>query len=94
MRRAARTDDNHAAIAAAFRRLGATVAHTHQIGSGFPDLVVCIRGRHVVLVEIKDGKKSPSAQKLTPAEEAFHALWPVEIVKSEDDVVNLINRLK
>lgn len=72
MRRAARTDANHADIAKAMRGMGAYVVDCSQVGNGFPDLMVGWRGRWE-LVEIKDGSKVPSARKLTAYQMVFHA---------------------
>lgn len=74
MRRAARIDDNQPEIVAALRKIGCSVALTHTAGSGFPDLVVGLRG-HNFLLEVKDGEKSPSEQKLTIDQERFRSGW-------------------
>lgn len=83
MRRAHRVDANHGAIIDALRRVGALVADTSALGGGFPDLVVAFRGR-LVLLEVKDGAKSPSERKFTVPEQAFHLLWRdhVRVVES------------
>lgn len=93
MRRVARTDKNHLEIINAFRRMGCVVKSTHQIGQGFPDIVVLCQGI-VKLCEIKDGSLPPSGRKLTPDEEKFHAEWygGVDIVQSVDDVEKLVNQ--
>jgi len=70
MRRAAKVDDNQSEIVSALRSIGATVAITSAVGDGFPDLVVGFNGVNFLL-EIKDGKKAPSAQKLTPDQKIF-----------------------
>lgn len=84
MRRAARTDANHREIVRALRAVGAQVADTSGAGNGFPDLVVLApvvrigdfqRSERVILMEVKDGKKPPSARALTPAQEKFAAEW-------------------
>jgi hypothetical protein len=98
MRLAARTDANHEAVMLAFRRLGCTVVSTHQIGHGFPDLIVAQRrhtdagGSITYTVEIKDGDKPPSARKLTPDEADFAAHWHgrIFLVTSVDDVPAVI----
>ena len=72
--RRAKVDANQKEIVKALRAAGATVAHTHTVGDGFVDIVVLYR-RRVYLMEIKDGDKPLSAQKLTPKEEKFHAVW-------------------
>lgn len=74
MRKIARTDANQTAIMDALRRVGALVHSTAQLGGGFPDIIVGHR-RRLYMMEIKDGTKKPSAQKLTSDEEKFHALW-------------------
>ena len=86
-RRAARIDDNQPTIVAMFRSLGYSVAHTHMVGDGFPDVVVAKFGRDF-LIEIKDGSKPPSARKLTEDEEKFHSTWKghIEIIETVDDV--------
>lgn len=87
-----RTDANQTAIVSAFRKLGATVSITSALGKGFPDLVVGYRGQNF-LVEIKDGSKLPSAQKLTPDETKWHETWrgQITIIRSVDDVLALLN---
>ena len=85
-------DANQSAIVAALRKAGAKVFVTSSFGKGFPDLIVGHRGR-ILLVEVKDGSKPPSAQQLTPAQVKFHAEWsvyPVYIVNSVETALRLI----
>lgn len=77
--RARRTDANQVAVVKALRAIGCSVAVTSALGAGFPDIVVALRGR-TVLMEIKDGDKPPSARKLTPDEQAFRQAWRGEYV--------------
>lgn len=93
-RQRARVDANQPAMVEAFRRMGCKVFPTHQVGRGFPDLVVCITDRTIILVEIKDGEKPPSKRRLTPDEEAFAAKWPVHIVERGEDVERLVNGIR
>jgi hypothetical protein len=74
MRKAAKTDANQQAIVLAFRQIGASVQVLSAVGKGCPDVLVGFRGVNV-LVEIKDGSKAPSAQKLTADQIAWHANW-------------------
>ncbi len=91
MRRAAKVDTNQASIVAALRKIGAMVHSTAAIGAGFPDLVVAHGGR-VWLLEVKDGNKPASAQKLTEAEQEFHERWDgyVHIVNSPEAALKLL----
>ncbi len=74
MRRAARTDANHAEIVAALRRVGCRVQSLAAVGAGVPDIMVGRAGR-IWLMEIKDGSKPPSKRQLTADEQAWHADW-------------------
>ncbi len=74
MRRAARVDSNSHEIVEGLRKAGAYVRVITQ-GDGLPDLLVGYRG-HTLLIEIKDGEKRPSQQKLTEAEQKFFDEWP------------------
>ena len=74
----ARIDANHADIVATLRALGASVQSLASVGDGCPDLVVGWRGRNVLL-EIKDGAKSPSRRRLTADERRWHASWSGEV---------------
>lgn len=75
-RRAARVDANHTQIVKAFRDMGCSVASTAAIGNGFPDLVVSRRSNGPAwLVEVKDGSKPLSKQRLTEDQIKFHANW-------------------
>lgn len=87
----ARVDANQKSIVEALRKIGASVLHLHQLGKGAPDLAVGYQGRNVFL-ELKDGSKPPSARKLTPDEERFHAEWrgQVAVVESVDEAVAFI----
>lgn len=69
-----RVDRNQPEIVAALRSQGLSVLHLHEVGKGCPDLCVGFNGNNY-LVEIKDGKKPPSAQKLTEAEKIFKENW-------------------
>ena len=57
---------------------GITVATTHTIGKGFPDIVIGYKGINY-LVEIKDGTKPPSQRKLTKDEVSFHSNWTGQV---------------
>jgi Holliday junction resolvase len=74
VRRAARVDRNQTEVVEALRQAGCRVQPLHMIGKGCPDILVGRDGR-LVLMEIKDGEKPPSARKLTEDEAAWHALW-------------------
>jgi len=95
MRRAAKADDNQPQIVKAFRQLGFSVAHTHMIGEGFPDIVVGRSGVNT-LVEIKDGNKVKSKRQLTPDEKEFHEKWKgnIIIVESVEDVIEFSKNSK
>jgi len=93
MRRAARVDRNQKEIVDALRKIGCSVACTHTIGQGFPDIVVGAHGQNF-LVEIKDGLLSPSKKELTPDEEKFHSLWrgQISIIESVHQALELVRR--
>jgi Holliday junction resolvase len=79
--KAARTDANQVEIVAALRKAGAKVYVSSSFGKGFPDLLALYQGQ-LFMLEVKDGSKPPSAQKLTKDQEKFHADWPVVVVNS------------
>ena len=93
MRRKAKVDANQSEIVSALREVGASVAVTSALGKGFPDIVVGFRGINY-LMEIKDGEKSPSRQKLTYDEQIWLSLWRGQVnvvnsVKAALDVLGL-----
>lgn len=79
MRRKAKVDDNQRDIVSALRKAGASVAHSHMVAGGFPDIVVGYRGANFLL-EIKDGSKPPSGQSLTSSQIDFHRDWRGSVV--------------
>jgi hypothetical protein len=92
---AAKIDRNQPQIVQVLRQMGARVQVLSNVGKGFPDLLICVRGT-LALVEIKDGAAPPSKRKLTPDEAAWHAEWsdaPVFVVTSIDDALELVNAL-
>lgn len=74
MRRAAKIDANQEQIVSALRSVGATVQSLAAIGNGCPDLLVGFNGQ-TLLMEIKDGNKSPSQRKLTEDQIIWHGRW-------------------
>lgn len=89
---AGRVDANQGRIVAALRGMGCSVAVTSQVGQGLPDLLVGWQG-HTVLLEVKDGAKRASDQKLTDAEAYFLAHWrggPAVVVRDEREALNAV----
>lgn len=88
-RRAARRDANEAGIVRALREIGCLVEPIS--GKGVPDLLVWSPlSKRIVLLEVKDGSKSPSARKLKPAQVEFHRAWsdaPIFVVTSADEAI-------
>jgi hypothetical protein len=82
VRRAAKVDDNHAEIVLELMRHGCDVLSLAAVGNGCPDLLVWSQWAGHQLLEVKDGRKPPSARKLTPAQVEFHGRWkgPVHVV--------------
>lgn len=95
MRRAAKVDDNQKKIMQTLRRHGCTVSSTASEGKGFPDLVVGHRGVNA-LVEVKDGSKKPSEQKLTKDQEKFHAEWDgwIVTIHNEEEAAFLVLEMR
>lgn len=94
MRRAARRDENHGSIKAAFQALDMSVLDIASTPCGF-DLVVGYKTQ-AILVEVKDGSKPPSARKLTENEERAHLNWkgPKAIVKSTEEAIDVVALLR
>jgi hypothetical protein len=87
MRRAARRDDNEDEVVNALRSRGVFVKKINDGGTF--DLLCYHRGK-TVLLEVKDGKKPPSARKLSDAEQKFHEDWPgdnLHVVTSAEDAI-------
>lgn len=92
--RAAAVDANQRAIVTALRGVGATVMHLHRVGMGCPDLCVGWRGKNWLL-EVKDGSKPPSQQKLTPMQDEWHSAWKgsAQIVNSPEAALAAIGAI-
>lgn len=99
VRKAAKVDSNELVIVGILQREGCIVSRVcgrgADINSGFPDLVVSYqRGsrRETILIEIKDGDKAPSRQKLRPNQEEFRRKWKgrIYVVTNEDEALEAI----
>ena len=90
-RRAAKVDANQKIVVKALRSAGATVQHLHAVGAGCPDLLVGFRGINY-LIEVKDGKKPPSARKLTDDQVIWHRDWRgnAHVVKSVTEALAVL----
>jgi hypothetical protein len=93
MRRRARKDENHSAVAKRFAELGCTVLDLSQLGGNAPDLLVGIGGHTGLLCEVKDGSKIPSQQTLSEGQKAFQLSWrgPICVIRGVDEVVDIVN---
>lgn len=92
MRRAAKVDANQIQVVSALRAAGALVLSLAAVGKGVPDLLCAFRGR-LCLIEVKDGRLSPSRQKLTEDQVEFHRIWsdaPLFVVNSAEDALKVI----
>lgn len=95
MRRAARIDVPQPDIVQAIREIGGEVTHLHALGRGVADILISWRQQWVVM-EIKDGTKPPSKQRLTPDE----ARWigrqkaPVYVVTSAAEAVGILTMMR
>jgi hypothetical protein len=90
-----RKDDNQDAIVEALEAAGCKVQSLAGVGRGCPDLLVATGnlvtagdiGHPWVIIEVKDGAKSPSERKLTPKELVWHKKFnyfaPVWVVYDE-----------
>lgn len=91
MRRAAKVDDNQSAIVRVLRSAGCSVQILSAVGKGCPDIAVGRAGRNYLL-EIKDGSKPPSQQRLTEHEQQWHDQWrgTVVVVKNEKEALEAV----
>lgn len=89
MRRAARTDHNHAHVLKQLRLRGWSCKSTHQL-KNFCDIVAS-KNSHTVLIEVKDPNKPPSQRKLTKGELEFAQSWLGEyiIIETLEDIEEL-----
>ena len=78
----------------ALRKIGAVVTPIHMVGKGVSDLLVSFRQKWYVL-EVKDGKKPPSARELTADEKRWisEQRAPVHIVTSPMEAINFLQMI-
>lgn len=87
-----RVDANQDEIVKGLRSIpGVSVALTHRLGKGFPDLAVG-RNKTTYLLEVKDGTKPPSARQLTKEEADWHGAWTghAAVVATLDEAIDVI----
>ena len=90
---ARRVDANQDAIVQTLRACGAYV-RVITMGDGVPDLLVGSRG-YTLLLEVKDGRKPPSARELTPAEQKFFDEWTggmLVVVESAQEALDTLKK--
>lgn len=94
--RAARIDANHEQVVSALRAAGASVQSLAGVGKGVPDLLVGFQGK-TLLMEIKDGRKTPSERRLTDDQIRWHGAWnggPLAIVDGVDAALRMLGVMK
>lgn len=91
-RRAARVDANLSSIVADFRHLGCSV---NVRNDDMADLDVGYGGLSMI-VEVKDGRKPPSARKLTENQVKRRKTWTggIYLVQCPDDVLVAVKTLR
>ncbi len=83
-----RADSNQRELVAALRAAGCAVQDCHQIGQGFPDLLVCPPPyASLYLLEVKS-----KWGKVTRREHEWHTAWPgeVHIVKTAEEALRAV----
>ena len=92
---ARRRDSNHSAILQAFRQLGCSTIDLGGVGAGVGDALIGYAGISL-MIEIKDGAKSPSRRKLTAAQEKLRLDWTggARLVTNMDDVEKTVAVLR
>lgn len=90
MRRASRVDANQPDIVAAFRRLGCSVTDLSRVGQGCPDLLI---GHWSVTVPVEVKTETGD---MTPDQKRWADAWrgSFALVRSEDDVIDLVRRIR
>jgi Holliday junction resolvase len=94
--RAAKIDANHEQVVSALRAAGASVQSLAGVGKGVPDLLVGFQGK-TLLMEVKDGRKTPSARRLTEDQLKWHGAWrggPLTVVDGVDAALRMLGVLK
>jgi hypothetical protein len=79
-------DQNHAAVVAEAKKMGASVKDTSSLGGGFPDACVGWFGNNY-LIEIKT-----ATGKLKNNQEIFHRMWAgkIHVVRSREEIRDLL----
>lgn len=96
MRVAAKIDANQEQVVLALRAVGASVQTLAAVGKGVPDLLVGFQGK-TLLLEVKDGRKPPSARRLTEDQLKWHGAWrggPLAVVDGPDAALRMLGVLK
>ena len=94
--RAAKIDANQEKVVDALRAAGATVQTLATVGKGVPDLLVGYQGK-TLLLEVKDGRKPPSARRLTEDQLKWHGAWrggPLAVVDGPDAALRMLGVMK
>lgn len=93
--RAAKIDSNQNEIVSALRKAGCSVQILSSVGKGCSDLVVGFAGLNLMM-EVKDGGKPPSAQKLTVDQVKWHQDWngTVVVVSSVEQALQAVSHYK
>lgn len=95
MRKAAKVDSNQSEIVQVLRTMGCSVQTLAAVGCGVPDLLVGYRSSNY-LIEVKDGGKPTSAQKLTPDQIRWHQEWRGQkvVINSIDAAIEFLKQQK
>ena len=90
MKQRARVDKNHKEIVECFRKLGWSVLSLSAQGKVCPDLLISYQ-KQCYLIEVKD-----TGGKLRESQKEFMRTWgsPVYVVRSNNEVVSLLNKLR
>ncbi len=90
-----RIDANQVEIVKLARKMGISVLILSDVGKGCPDTLWGVNCQNY-LVEIKDGSKPRSQQKLTHLEQKFFDEWrgDVRVINSVDAAIEFINSIR